>query len=129
MYCMVHFRSSAHNPRLSPLLPEGVSAQRSNSAEKLDVSKASKLPPPLPRPASESCGHNAGQELCYLCHQRDRRNIPISFNEERKKREEEEDRMLQQYQHLKNMETIINEQVLILNSAYSRGQKYKYISH
>ena len=29
------------------------------------------------------CAHHCGQELCYLCHQRQRRNIPISFAEEK----------------------------------------------
>ena len=29
------------------------------------------------------CKHNSGQELCYLCHQRQRKNIPISFKEQR----------------------------------------------
>ena len=28
------------------------------------------------------CSHLSGQELCYLCHQRQKRNIPISFEEE-----------------------------------------------
>ena len=73
-------------------------------------------PPPPPkdkiRSPDSSCGHrNAGQELCYLCHQRDRRNIPVSFTEERKKRELEEDRLLQQYQQLKDVEAIFKEQV------------------
>ena len=74
-------------------------------------------PPPPPKdttknPPDSSCGHrNAGQELCYLCHQRERRNIPVSFAEERKKREMEEDRLLQQYQQLKDVEAIFKEQV------------------
>ncbi|XP_060555877.1 uncharacterized protein LOC132716590, partial [Ruditapes philippinarum] len=30
-------------------------------------------------PPGSACGHsNAGQELCYLCHQRARRNLPVS---------------------------------------------------
>ena len=34
--------------------------------------------------SSESgCSHKSGQELCYLCHQRQKRNIPISFAEEK----------------------------------------------
>ena len=32
---------------------------------------------------ASNCNHQSGQELCYLCHQRQRRNIPISFEEER----------------------------------------------
>ncbi|KAH3738360.1 hypothetical protein DPMN_044994 [Dreissena polymorpha] len=62
-------------------------------------------------PPGTACGHsNAGQELCYLCHQRARRNIPVSFAEERRQREEEEDRLLQQYQYMKDAENVLQEQ-------------------
>ncbi len=61
-----------------------------------------------------SCGHsNAGQELCYLCHQRARRNVPVSFTEERRQREREEDKLLQQYQNMKDTENTLNEQVAL----------------
>ncbi|WAR07950.1 CCD81-like protein [Mya arenaria] len=63
-------------------------------------------------PAGSMCGHsNAGQELCYLCHQRARRNVPVSFTEERRRREEEEDRLLQQYQYMKDAENVLSDQV------------------
>ena len=48
------------------------------------------------------CKHNSGQELCYLCHQRQRRNVPISFTEEKEKAEQELDKALQQYQKFKD---------------------------
>lgn len=49
-----------------------------------------------------ACSHqNAGQELCYLCHQRQRRNVPVYLHEETKRREKEESQLLAQYQHLK----------------------------
>lgn len=84
------------SPKLRPI-------ERSQSAEHV------KLKPPTP-PMS-ACGHpNAGQELCYLCHQRARRNIPVSFAEERKKREEDEDKLLQQFQHMKDAEETLEEQ-------------------
>ncbi|KAK7107042.1 coiled-coil domain-containing protein 81-like [Littorina saxatilis] len=79
-------------PRLTPL-------QRSHSAEDMREKTGS------------ACGHpNAGQELCYLCHQRARRNVPVNFTEERKRREEEEDRLLQQYQTMRDAEDILREQ-------------------
>ncbi|XP_071956256.1 coiled-coil domain-containing protein 81-like isoform X3 [Antedon mediterranea] len=57
------------------------------------------------------CSHdNAGQELCYLCHQRAVRNIPVNFDAERRRKEQEQDRLLQQYQHMKDTEDIIVEQ-------------------
>ncbi len=64
----------------------------------------------LPRPntaapSSSPCGHaNAGQELCYLCHQRNRRNVPVYLHEEIKQKEKEETQLLMQYQQLKDME-------------------------
>ncbi|XP_063807442.1 coiled-coil domain-containing protein 81 isoform X2 [Pseudophryne corroboree] len=48
----------------------------------------------------------AGQELCYLCLQRAQKNIPVYFTEERKLKEKEEERILQQYQHLRDQEAI-----------------------
>ena len=62
-------------------------------------------------PPGTACGHSAGQELCYLCHQRTVRNVPVSFEAEKKRKEQEQDRLLQQYQHLKDTEAIVNEQV------------------
>lgn len=65
-----------------------------------------------PSPPGTGCGHrNAGQELCYLCHQRAKKNVYVSFTDERKKRETEEDKLLQQYQQLKDVEAIFKEQV------------------
>ena len=88
-------------PRLAPL-------NRSRSSDDMLG------PEKRPSPPGSACGHlSAGQELCYLCHQRARRNIPVSFTEERKRREEEEDRLLQQYQTMKDAEDILKEQVSV----------------
>jgi hypothetical protein len=68
---------------------------------------------------ASACGHaNAGQELCYLCHQRARRNIPVSFTVERKKREKEEDKLLQDYQYMKEAEAVLNEQVCMASMQF-----------
>lgn len=56
------------------------------------------------------CCHTSGQELCYLCHQRQRRNVPISFAEEKSKAEQEQDRILQQYQQMKDQQFYAQEQ-------------------
>ncbi|XP_056013773.1 coiled-coil domain-containing protein 81-like isoform X4 [Ostrea edulis] len=86
------------SPKLTPL-------QRSQSCEALDK------PVKPPTPPQSACGHpNAGQELCYLCHQRSRRNIPVSFTEERRRREAEEDKLLQQYQYMKDAEDTLKDQ-------------------
>lgn len=86
------------SPKLTPL-------QRSHSCDALDK------PMKVPTPPQSACGHpNAGQELCYLCHQRARRNIPVSFTEERRRREAEEDKLLQQFQYMKDAEETLKDQ-------------------
>jgi hypothetical protein len=51
------------------------------------------------------CGHHgAGQELCYLCHQRAKRNVPIYLHEEKRIREAEEAKLLEQYQHNRDLD-------------------------
>lgn len=69
-------------------------------------------------PSRLRCSHSdrAGQELCYLCHQRSQKNVPIYFAEERRQRELEEDRLLQQYQQQKDTEAILKEQNKNLNN-------------
>lgn len=65
-----------------------------------------------PTPPRSACEHPfAGQELCYLCHQRAKRNVPVSFAKELKRREEEEGRLLQQYQIMKDVEETLKDQV------------------
>ncbi|CAL1544715.1 unnamed protein product [Lymnaea stagnalis] len=88
-------------PRLSPMY-------RSHSADNFhDPGMHIKAP----TPPGSACGHRAaGQELCYLCHQRARMNVPVSFTEERKKREAEEERLLQQYQTMKDAEETLKDQ-------------------
>ncbi|XP_028409900.1 coiled-coil domain-containing protein 81-like [Dendronephthya gigantea] len=62
-------------------------------------------------PESKCCHSNkAGQELCYLCHQRSRKNIPIYLAEENKRCEQDDDRCLQQYQHTKDLNAVLREQ-------------------
>ncbi|XP_078323683.1 coiled-coil domain-containing protein 81-like isoform X2 [Crassostrea virginica] len=88
----------AISPKLTPL-------QRSHSCDGLDK------PMKPPTPPQSACGHpNAGQELCYLCHQRARRNIPVNFTEERRRREAEEDKLLQQFQYMKDAEDTLKDQ-------------------
>lgn len=70
-----------------------------------------------------ACGHyNAGQELCYLCHQRSKRNVPIYLHEERKQKDAEEQQLLQQYQHVRDMEKQLQEEE---NDVYRRNERAK----
>lgn len=70
------------------------------------------LQPPVSASRLLRCSHSdkTGQELCYLCHQRSQKNIPVYFAEERRQRELEQDRLLQQYQQQKDTEAISKEQ-------------------
>jgi hypothetical protein len=53
---------------------------------------------------STPCGHHgAGQELCYVCHQRVKRNVPIYLHEEKRIRDAEEAKLLEQYQHNRDL--------------------------
>ncbi|XP_074648110.1 coiled-coil domain-containing protein 81-like isoform X2 [Tubulanus polymorphus] len=96
-------------PLLTPNRPRSLLDE--TTRPKSDIAHGSRLLPLPPSPPKSACGHsNAGQELCYLCHQREKKNIPVSFTEEREQREKEEDRLLQQYQHLQDTEAMLKDQ-------------------
>ncbi|KAM5317724.1 coiled-coil domain-containing protein 81 [Glossophaga mutica] len=74
-------------------------------------------------PATACQDHNrAGQEMCYVCLQRAQRNSPLYYHEERKKRDGEDERLIQQYQMLKDQEAFFKHQ---LRSLASREQNQK----
>ncbi len=82
------------------------------------TSKKTDLPP-----ASPSCGHhNSGQELCYLCHQRQRRNVPVYLHEEMKLKDKEESQLLMQYQHLKDMERQLKDEETRKGQRFDRAK-------
>ncbi len=118
---------------VNAILSDGVSTssslQQPSSYEFMTSASSTQAPPQLQRPSSKTlvsglmsrkqatgactpisvstlaCGHhNTGQELCYLCHQRARRNVPVYVHEEVRQRELEEDQLLAQYQSLNDME-------------------------
>ena len=59
-----------------------------------------------------TCSHSsvAGQELCYLCHQRAQCNVPVDVSAEREAAEKEEERLLQEYQHQHDLLALAREQ-------------------
>ena len=78
------------------------------SSKKAAVSSSSS---PQPAPSASQCGHtNTGQELCYLCHQRQRRNVPVYLHEETRMKELEEQQLLNQYQDMKETELRIKDE-------------------
>ncbi|CAF1042699.1 unnamed protein product [Adineta steineri] len=76
------------------------------------------------------CGHHgAGQELCYLCHQRSKRNVPVYLNEERRIRDAEETKLLEIYRDKCDLEAQRKQDAIIQanredkqrNAAYNLG--------
>ncbi|XP_038675144.1 coiled-coil domain-containing protein 81-like isoform X2 [Scyliorhinus canicula] len=66
-------------------------------------------------PATACSDHcRAGQELCYLCMQRALKNFPIDLSENRRIKEEENEQILQQYQQIKDQETLFQQQCEVL---------------
>ncbi|XP_066275608.1 coiled-coil domain-containing protein 81-like isoform X1 [Branchiostoma lanceolatum] len=67
-------------------------------------------------PPRTACSEHTGSggDMCYLCYQRASRNIPVSFSEERRRKELEQDRLLQQYQHMRDTEAIAKEQEQVM---------------
>lgn len=52
-----------------------------------------------------TCFHpETKQELCHQCHQRSKRNIPVYVHEEKRQRELDDTKLLEQYQHEKDLE-------------------------
>nr|XP_011717647.1 coiled-coil domain-containing protein 81 [Macaca nemestrina] len=78
----------------------------------------------------------AGQEMCYVCLQRAQRNSPLYYGEERR-REIEDERLIQQYQMLKDQEALFRHQLKSLatreqnqkNAAYNLGVAEAIRSH
>ena len=50
-------------------------------------------------------------DFCYLCYQREKRNVPIYFTDERQQEEQEEDHLLQMFTLLKDKEALQHEEV------------------
>ncbi|EDV19943.1 uncharacterized protein TRIADDRAFT_61593 [Trichoplax adhaerens] len=57
------------------------------------------------------CPHHgqAGQELCYLCHQREAKNVQISYAKEKAQMDRDYDTILQKYQQQQDAERITKE--------------------
>lgn len=79
------------------------------------------------RSSASSCGHsNSGQELCYLCHQRARRNVVVSFAEERRRQEEEENRLLSDFQQYRDAVDMHKEQEKLLAKRHESQKTATY---
>ncbi|XP_052033585.1 coiled-coil domain-containing protein 81 isoform X2 [Apodemus sylvaticus] len=85
---------------------------------------------PKTSPAPACQDHNkAGQEMCYVCLQRAQRNFPLYYGDERRRREMEDERLMQQYQILKDQEAFFKNQMKSMaareqnqkNAAYNLG--------
>ena len=77
----------------------------------------------IPKHEPTKCGHyNAGQELCYLCHQRNRRNVPVYLHEEVKQKDAEETQLLMQYQSLKDLDKQLKDEEKRNNQRLDRAK-------
>lgn len=77
----------------------------------------------IPKQQPSACGHyNAGQELCYLCHQRSRRNVPVYIHEETRQKELEETQLLMQYQSLKDLDKQLKDEEKRNNQRQDRAK-------
>lgn len=77
----------------------------------------------IPKQKATACGHyNAGQELCYLCHQRTRRNVPVYLHEETRQKELEETQLLMQYQSLKDLDKQLKDEEKRNNQRMDRAK-------
>ena len=88
------------------LKPKSVHSSR-GSARKHSTDES--VPPSRP----STCSHlnTAGQELCYLCHQRALKNVFIDLSEEKRKREMEQDKLLQAHQQQKDLVAQVKEKI------------------
>ncbi|XP_008018627.2 coiled-coil domain-containing protein 81 isoform X1 [Chlorocebus sabaeus] len=117
---------------------------RSESGEKIMTSESLSSPScvkhdsdmkPQTSPACQD-HDKAGQEMCYVCLQRAQRNSPLYYSEERR-REIEDERLIQQYQMLKDQEALFRHQLKSLatreqnqkNAAYNLGVAEAIRSH
>lgn len=112
------------------LASSATSSQIFNNVKKLDMIRPSSktllrdlTSKKLEVPASPSCGHhNSGQELCYLCHQRQRRNVPVYLHDEMKLKDKEESQLLMQFQHLKDMERQLKDEETRKGQRFDRAK-------
>ncbi|XP_077197515.1 coiled-coil domain-containing protein 81 [Paroedura picta] len=101
--------------------PPRLPAPVSNPKAEQDANPAP-VPAPVPAPRSRTpsplCQDHgrAGQEMCYLCMQRAQRIIPVYLNEEKRRKEKEEERILAQYQALKDQDALQKQQLRALAS-------------
>ncbi|XP_033001979.1 coiled-coil domain-containing protein 81 [Lacerta agilis] len=99
-----------YEKNLKPKLPpqrQGPTTTPVREAPKTEQEASpAKIPALRPRTPSPVCQDHgrAGQEMCYLCMQRAQRNIPLYLGEDKRRKEKEEDRILAQYQALKDHE-------------------------
>lgn len=65
--------------------------------------------------------------MCYVCLQRAQRNFPLYYGDERRRREMEDERLMQQYQILKDQEAFFKNQVALrlIGRGFAVGQRVR----
>ena len=67
---------------------------------------------PSVRPSTCSHESSAGQELCYVCHQREARNIPLYVAREKAELEKRRNQLLFEYRHRKDLQEMARVQAM-----------------
>ncbi|OAF70663.1 Coiled-coil domain-containing protein 81 [Intoshia linei] len=87
-----------------------------NNLPKIDSIKSESV-------AASTCEFHSsgGQELCYLCHQKNRKNVYVSFSEQKRQQDTDEDELYQKYNEMVNTEYYTNKK----NSELEKRKKYQ----
>ncbi len=118
------YTTHSEAPRTAPNYENLTSLQRPSTSNNLVRPSSIRLINKLvPKHTATACGHhNAGQELCYLCHQRNRRNVPVYLHEETRQKELEENQLLMQYQSLKDLDKQLKDEEKKNNQRMDRAK-------
>ncbi|KAM6448141.1 coiled-coil domain-containing protein 81 isoform 1-T1 [Liasis olivaceus] len=103
-------------PRQATPIPDALKTER-----EVNLTQTSA---PISQTSSPICDEHgrAGQEMCYLCMQRAQRNFPLYLAEEKRRKEKEDDRILAQYQVMKDQEAL-QKQLMGIVAAREQNQK------
>ncbi|XP_052829240.1 coiled-coil domain-containing protein 81 [Octopus bimaculoides] len=109
-YGKPNFAKEAHTEAFNNCFPV---LEKSRSAGSLNRTRRSsyRQSHTAREPVVQACcdHHGSGQEICYLCHQREQRNVYMPFTEEKARRDKEEDLLLRKYSEMKNTEHLLQE--------------------
>nr|CAH8875624.1 unnamed protein product [Trichobilharzia regenti] len=107
--------SHCSTPKISSKM-SSYSRSSLSSVRSMKSSNIEELERRIPK-IDENCNHalNTNNGLCYLCHQRRIRNIPVDMKDEIRQREQAEEELLRMYQAMRADNEVKKEQENLLN--------------